>query len=121
MRPAGSVLLIVVAVVLVVGGGGCALGESGIRRGAAIAQVQGELGPPDVISDRSGDLARYYVPARRPPEEWPSDAPRTLYYLERDLALTFVRGRAVRAEAIPDETREVVLLPLVRRHTEVAK
>ena len=95
---------------------GCATVESGVRHGTPITHVQADYGEPDVISDQSGDLERFYVPAQRPKEEWPWHAPRTFYYLDRDLAVTFVRGKAVRATKIDAETREHTLLPLVRRH-----
>ena len=93
---------------------GCTPVESGVRHGTPITHVQADYGMPDVISDRSGDLERFYVPAHRPESEWPWDAPRT-YYLDRNLPITFVRGRAVRATAIDAEARELMLLPLVRR------
>jgi len=94
---------------------GCSLGESGIRRGTPITHVQLDRGRPDVISDSSGDLTRFYVPTNRPEAEWPWDAPRTFYYLDRNLAVTFERGKAVRAETIDAEMRERTLKPLVRR------
>ncbi len=95
---------------------GCSIRESGIRQWTSITDVQLELGEPDVISDSSGDLTRFYVPTNRPKEQWPRDAPRTFYYLDRNLAVTFERGEAVRAEAIDPETRRVTLEPLTRRH-----
>ena len=107
-----AISLVVVSALL----SGCSLGESGIRRGTPITHVQLDFGEPDVISDRSGDLTRFYVPAKRPREEWPWDAPRTFYYLDRNLAVTFECGKAIRAEAIDARTREQTLEPLVRRH-----
>jgi hypothetical protein len=95
---------------------GCSLGESGIRRGTPITHVQLDLGEPDVISDSSGDQTRFYVPMNRPKEEWPWDAPRTFYYLDRNLAVTFECGKAVGAETINAETRRLTLEPLVQRH-----
>ena len=95
--------------------GGCAAGDGPVRRGTPITQVQLDYGEPDAISDRSGDLARFYVPADRPAEEWPWEAPRTFYYLDRDLAVTFRGGRVVRAGPIPAAVREHSLLPLLRR------
>lgn len=95
--------------------GGCTLGDSGLRRGTPITYVQADFGLPDVISDRSGDQARFYLPTSRPAEEWPADAPRTFYYLKRNVAVTFVLGRAVRAGPIEGQLREQVLLPLVQR------
>ena len=76
------------------------LGESGIRRGTSITDVQADFGLPDVISDASVDELRLYVPAKRPAYEWPADAPRTFYYLERNLAVESVSGNAVYAGSI---------------------
>jgi hypothetical protein len=96
---------------------GCAANDTaGIRRGTPITHVQTDYGIPDVIADRSGDQKRYYVPSHRPESEWPADAPRTFYYLDRGLAVTFVSGKAVGAEPINADFRERVLSPLVRRH-----
>lgn len=95
---------------------GCSLGASGVRRGTSITTVQFDFGQPDAISDCSGDLARFYVPTDRPEDEWPWDAPRAFYYLDRNLAVIFVRGKAVRADPIDDETREQTLEPLIQRH-----
>jgi hypothetical protein len=64
----------------------------------------------------SGDQQRFYLPTHRPEYEWPADAPRTFFYLDRDLAVTFVSGKAVSFAPIDAEVREQVLLPLVRRH-----
>jgi hypothetical protein len=101
---------------------GCASDDTGgARRGTPIAHVEADYGPPDVIGDRSGDQKRYYVPAHRPEEEWPADAPRTFYYLDRGLAVTFVSGKAVGAGPIDADLREGVLLPLVRRYGGSAK
>jgi len=90
---------------------GCATLAPGIRYGTPITHVQMDYGMPDVISDVSGSDGRFYVPADRPEYEWPADAPRTFYYLDRGLAITFVSGKAVSAEKIDPETREIFLLP----------
>ena len=94
---------------------GCSGGTVGIRRGTPITHVQRDHGLPDVISDRSGDQVRYYVPADRPEHEWPPDAPRTFYYVDRDLAVTFVSGRTVQSEVIDSDLKHRILRPLVRR------
>ena len=57
---------------------------------------------------------RFYVPTNRPESEWPADAPRTFYYIDQDLAVTFIVGKAVRSEPIEPELRDQVLLPLTR-------
>ena len=75
----------------------------------SITVVQFQLGTPDAISDRSGDLERYYSPYSRPIEEWPANAPRTFYYLKEDLMITFVGGREVSRSRIPTETRRGTL------------
>jgi hypothetical protein len=90
---------------------GCAE-HSSVPRGKPIAHVQSECGMPDVISDASGDLVRFYTPERRPKEEWPAEAPRTFYYMERNLAVTFVLGKAVSSGPINDERREVLNMHL---------
>jgi hypothetical protein len=95
---------------------GCSVESGGVRRGTPITQVQLDYGNPDVISDTSGDEKRFYVPTNRPEYEWPADAHRTFYYLERNMAVMFVLGKAVSSTPIPAEEREQVLLPLVRRH-----
>ncbi len=95
---------------------GCSVDGGGVRRGTPITHVQLDYGVPDVISDESGDEKRFYVPTNRPEYQWPADAPRTFYYLNRNLAVTFVLGKAVRSAPIGAEEREHVLLPLVRRH-----
>lgn len=77
-----------------------------VRPGTPITHVQLEYGLPDVISDTSGDLARSYAPSSRPAEEWPAEAPRTFYYLDRDLAVTFVLGRATAAGPIEPGLRD---------------
>ena len=107
-----SATLLIILVLL----GGCTLGGSGVRRGTPVTQVQARYGAPDVISEGSGDLTRFSVPTNRSKEEWPWDAPRTFYYLDRGLAVTFTRGKAVRAEGIDHATRERTLEPLIRRH-----
>jgi hypothetical protein len=98
--------------------GGCSQAEigGGVRRGTPITHVQLDYGEPDVISDRSGDLERFYVPTHRPSAEWPWDAPRTFYYLDRNLSVTFARGKAVRTTAISPRTRENTLVPLLPRY-----
>ena len=58
---------------------------------------------------------RYYVTADRPEHEWPADAPRTFYYVDRDLAVTFVSGRTVQSEVIHSDLKHRILRPLVRR------
>lgn len=88
-----------------------------MRRGAAITQVQLDCGEPDVISDRSGDQKRFYVPENRPSSEWPAEAPRTFYYLDQDVFVTFVHGKAVREGVIPPAVRETILLPLIKRQS----
>jgi hypothetical protein len=108
----GTVILACTSALLV----GCSEQGGGVRRGTPITHVQLDYGVPDVISDESGDQVRYYVPAHRPESEWPADAPRTFYYLDRGLAVTFVSGRAVSSAPIDAEVRELVLLPLIRRH-----
>jgi len=90
-------------------------GGDAIQRGTPITHVQFDIGLPDVISDQFGDLARFYTPTSRPAEEWPAEAPRTFYYLPRNLAVTFVRGAVVRTEAIDPETREYILSQVLRR------
>jgi len=110
MRTCPVILAGVVAVL------GCSSESAGIRRGTPITHVQLEYGVPDVISDESGDVERYYVPTKRPEHEWPADAPRTFYYLDRDMSVTFVSGKAVSSRPIRPEVREQVLLPLLRRH-----
>jgi hypothetical protein len=95
---------------------GCAPSGGGIGRGTPITQVQLEYGTPDVFSDVSGDEGRDYVPTNRPEEEWPWSAPRTFYYLDRDFAVTFVRGRVEHARPIDPGLREHVLVPLVQRN-----
>ena len=107
MRLTTCVLILVVVA-------GCSLGNTGIRRGTPITHIQANFGEPDVVSDSSGDLTRFYVPTNRPMEEWPSDAPRTFYYLERNLSVSFERRKAARAEAIDPATRRVTLEPLVQ-------
>lgn len=82
---------------------GCTLSDTGIVKGTPITHVQADLGLPDVIGDRSGDRGRFYTPYNRPTYEWPADAPRTFYYLDRDLQITFVNGRAVAASGIDKE------------------
>lgn len=94
---------------------GCMLGESGIRRGTPITHTQADFGIPDVISDQSGDETRDYLPTNRPAEEWPADAPRTFYYLDRDIAVTFVSGKAVRARPMTDQENEAVSELLIRQ------
>lgn len=86
-----------------------AFGTTGIRPGTPITQVQADCGRPDAISDAAGDQTRFYRPTDRPEYEWSADALRTFYYLGRDLAVTFVLGRAVRAGPIDPELRDVVL------------
>ena len=114
MRAAAGVILACTFAV----SGGCAADHAAVRRGTPITHVQAEYGLPDVIADRSGDQARFYVPARRPQAEWPADAPRTFYYLERDLAVTFVSGKAVRpSRPIDRQLRDQALLPLLRQHS----
>jgi hypothetical protein len=108
------VMLGCVAAMLVAVAGCSSAGHARIRRGTPITLVQRDVGVPDVIADESGDQKRYYVPAKRPPEEWPADAPRTFYYLDRNLAVTFVLGKAVKSEPIRPEQRER-LAALVRR------
>ncbi|MEX0654003.1 MAG: hypothetical protein WD534_16660 [Phycisphaeraceae bacterium] len=87
----------------------CSLGDSGIRYGEQITVVQHAFGLPDVISDRSGDLERLYTPQNRPPQQWPASAPRSFYYLDRDLAVTFVHGKARSASRITPDRRETIL------------
>jgi hypothetical protein len=108
-----TVILAFTAALLV----GCSGNSAAIQRGTPITHVQLDYGLPDVISDESGDEKRYYVPTKRPEYEWPPEALRTFYYLDRDLAVTFVSGKAVSSASIKVEEREEVLLPLVRRHS----
>lgn len=72
---------------------GCAAGDGAVWKDMSVSRVRAELGPPDVIGERSGDQERFYVPHNPPEHEWPADAVRTFYYTDRDLAVTFERGR----------------------------
>jgi hypothetical protein len=96
-------------------GTGCArrCGE-GVTHGDGITVVQLRLGMPDVISDAAGDMERFYTPHDRPPEEWPGSAPRTFYYLDRDLRVTFLRGKVTACGRIDPERKRTVLVPLAR-------
>jgi hypothetical protein len=111
MRFSTTILVCTLAILV-----GCSADGNGIHRGTPITHVQLDYGLPDVIADRSGDLKRYYVPSDRPESEWPTDAPRTFYYLERNLEVTFVSGRAIRSGPIDTEEREHILIPLIRRY-----
>lgn len=91
--------------------GGCAMSEKASPSspmGASITQVQTWYGLPDVISDRSGDLERYYSPTNRPAHEWPAEATRTFYYLDRGVVITFVHGQAVEVGPLSDEDRQLM-------------
>jgi hypothetical protein len=99
---------------------GCqTLGGSGIQRGTLVTAVQKDLGYPHVISDQNGLEVRFYTPSRRPAEEWPADSPRTYYYMDRDLAVKFVYGKAVEAGKIDPKLRDHVL-PRLRDQKEPA-
>lgn len=106
-------LLLVIAAMLLMFG--CSLGDSGIGYRTPITHIQLDFGLPDVISDSSGDLARFYVPSDRPESEWPANAPRTFYYIERNLQVVFINGKAVKAHDIESDLRESVLMPLLDR------
>jgi hypothetical protein len=71
-----------------------------------------------VIGEESGDRARFFVPHDPPEHEWPRDARRTFYYLDRDLAVTFERGRVVKTGPIDRRRRDDVLLPLIAINQE---
>lgn len=94
---------------------GCAGKHNTIPRDTPITRVQLDLGIPDAISDESGSEQRLYVPKERPESEWPAEAPRTFFYLDRDLAVTFVLGKSIGAGPINPQFREHVLLPFVKR------
>jgi hypothetical protein len=113
-RAYGLIMLLLLALTAIAG---CAApgGRAGVRLGEPITHVQADLGPPDVISDRSGDLQRFYTPHSRPPAEWPWSAPRTFYYFGRDLQVTFGRGRVVSVRRIDARLRPVVDDVLSRR------
>jgi len=96
------------SVLLVLPVAGCTLGH-GVPAREPITHVQADWGRPDVISDESGDLARFYAPTSRPADEWPPEVPRTFWYLDRSVAVTFVRGRAVAARAIRDDERSFLV------------
>jgi hypothetical protein len=88
---------------------GCSLGESGVQSGTPITRIIEQYGEPDVISERSGDLIRYYTPEQPVEYAWPAEAPKTLYYLDRDIAIKFVLGSAKKVEKItPDERKRLV-------------
>lgn len=86
-----------------------------IPRGTQITEVQLEFGLPDVISDESGDLARFYTPGDRPKYEWPAEAPRTFYYIDRNLEVVFVRGARVRTGDISAERMQTLTRMLERK------
>jgi hypothetical protein len=94
---------------------GCAASRDGVRVGEPMTHVQADLGRPDVISDSSGDEVIFYTPYNRPPDEWPWSAPRTFYYLGRDLEVTFERGRVTSVQGI-SASRRKMLEDLVARH-----
>ena len=106
--------LILACLLGLVGGCGAARGNA-IRPGTTLARVQVEYGTPDVIYEASADEGRYYAPANRPAYEWPADARRTFYYLQRDVGVTFVSGKVTHVAPIDPALRERVLLPLLRR------
>jgi hypothetical protein len=98
---------------------GCAsrtASTSAIPSGTEITVVQCRFGIPDVISDDSGDLQRFYLSSDRPQEEWPAAAPRTFYYLNENRAITFVQGKSVRCEPIDSDLKKKVLVPFIARH-----
>src|SRR5689334_1401932 len=87
----------------------CALSMAGcVDRRPTITQVQLWYGRPDMISDESGDLMRSYLPNHRPEEEWPAEAPRTFYYLNQNIAVTFVNGREVSRSKLNSEMRKQI-------------
>jgi hypothetical protein len=106
--------LIVAALLLLTG---CTLGDTAIRRGTPITHIQADFGHPDAISDRSGSDDVTYLPHNRPAYEWPADSPRTFYYLDRDLQVTFIHGKATDASAIAPWGRDRILDLLERQPT----
>lgn len=101
---------------------GCAArapyGGEGVARGDGITDVQLRLGLPDVVSDISGDQARFYTPHNRPAAEWPWSAPRTFYYISRDFRVTFVRGKVTSCGRIEPDRKRTILVPLIRREAD---
>jgi len=90
---------------------GCGTPEKhtdGPANGTPITHVQLDLGMPDAISDRSGDRGRFYTPTNRPAAEWPWEAPRSFYYLDRRLVVTFVKGKSVDSREMTDAETAMV-------------
>ncbi|HZN63667.1 MAG TPA: hypothetical protein VFB66_00070 [Tepidisphaeraceae bacterium] len=108
MRPARSILVCLLAF-----SAGCAAGDGAVWKDMSVSRVRAELGRPDVIGEESGDEARFYVPHNPPEHAWPAGAVRTFYYLDRNVAVTFERGRVVSTAPIDPRRRQSVLLPLI--------
>ena len=94
--------------------------SKGIHVGMSLDTLESVAGKPDVIAERAGDMARYYVPERPPADEyrWPGDPISNYYYVDRCLNVVIRGGRVTTLKRIEPETMRVLILPLLLGHQE---
>ena len=82
-------------IVLALAHGGCTVGcpdGSRLTTGMDEQAVVRKIGSPDVVEERSGAIARLYVPAD-PPKEIREVQTTVFYYMPKDLSVVFRNGR----------------------------
>jgi hypothetical protein len=82
--------------------------DTRVAMGTHITDVQAQFGLPDLIVDHMNGFCRAYTPKDRPATEWPADVPRTFYYLDRDMEVSFVRGEATAVSHLSPDERQVI-------------
>jgi len=82
--------------------------DTRVAMGTRITDVQAQFGLPDLIVDHLNGFCRAYTPKDRPATEWPADVPRTFYYLDRDMEVSFVRGEATGVSHISPDERQII-------------
>ena len=75
------------------------------------------LGAPDVISESSGDLTRFYRPDEPPVYKWPYYK-KNYYYLDRNIQVVTKKGRVVKSSSIDKCLKELWLLPIIKKKSD---
>ncbi len=72
-----------------------------------------KYGNPDIISERAGDMERFYKYNHTPEDVWPK-AIKKYYYLQMDIGFEIKNGYVIKSFPISKELKETLLIPLMK-------
>ncbi len=72
-----------------------------------------KYGNPDIISERAGDMERFYKYNHTPEDVWPK-AIKKYYYVQKDTGFEIKNGYVIKSFPIGKELKETLLIPLMK-------